>query len=78
MQKKKIDHSFAYYKCLEKVGQNIPRFLEAPVVRMLRIRSASLKICQILVHTINVAAIHKKIRKISFRLNFNSEKIKLA
>ena len=36
------------------------------------------KICQILVHTINVAAIHKKIRKISFRLNFNSEKIKLA
>ena len=44
MQKKKIDHSFAYYKCLEKVGQNIPRFLEAPVVRMLRIRSASLTI----------------------------------
>ena len=44
MQKKKIDHSFAYYKCLEKVGQNIPRFLEAPVVRMLRMRSASLKI----------------------------------
>ena len=44
MEKKKIDHSFAYYKCLEKVGQNIPRFLEAPVVRMLRIRSASLKI----------------------------------
>ena len=40
MQKKKIDHSFAYYKCLEKVGQNIPRFLEAPFVRM---RSASLK-----------------------------------
>ena len=39
-----IDHSFAYYKCSEKVGQNNPRFLEAPVVRMLRIRSASLKI----------------------------------
>ena len=38
-----IDHSFAYYKCSEKVGQNIPRFLEAPFVRMLRMRSASLK-----------------------------------
>ena len=41
---KKIDHRFTYYKCSEKVGQNNPRFLEAPFVRMLRMQSASLKI----------------------------------